>query len=110
MCVCLCVCVFVCVCVYAVTRLSQHIDRIPECVVAGRALYCSYCYQLILVYLCMYIHSCNAWYHETVHASHMNIIALLLVKAATGLIGGDLSHELHVVADIGEDTVVSCPE
>ena len=59
-------------------------------------------------YICTYIR--NAWYHKTVHASHMNIITLLSVKAATGLIGGDLSHELHVVADIGEDTVVSCPE
>ena len=104
----MCLCVCVCVCVVA--RLSQHIYRILECVVAGRALYCSYCYQLVLVYLRMYILIRNAWYHKTVHASHMNIITLLSVKAATGLIGGDLSHELHVVADIGEDTVVSCPE
>ena len=34
----------------------------------------------------------------------------LLVKAATGLTGGDLSHEFHVIADIGEDTVVTCPK
>ena len=99
-------------CVCVVARLSQHIYRILECVVAGRALYCTAInwYWYTYVCTCTYILIRNAWYHKTVHASHMNIITLLSVKAATGLIGGDLSHELHVVADIGEDTVVSCPE
>ena len=31
------------------------------------------------------------------------------VEAATGAIGGSLSHEFHVLADSGEDALVSCP-
>ena len=31
------------------------------------------------------------------------------MQAPTGLIGGDLSHEFHVTAPIGEDTVITCP-
>ena len=30
------------------------------------------------------------------------------VKAATGNIGGSLSHEYHVVSSVGEDTLVFC--
>lgn len=31
------------------------------------------------------------------------------VQASSGMIGGDLSHEYHVTAPIGEDTVITCP-
>ncbi len=31
------------------------------------------------------------------------------VEAATGAIGGSLSHEFHVLAESGEDALVSCP-
>ena len=31
------------------------------------------------------------------------------VEAATGAIGGSMSHEFHVLADSGEDALVSCP-
>ena len=50
---------------------------------------------------------------ETVHVYNVSewiFTALALVKATTGVIGGDLSHEFHVTADIGEDRVVTCPE
>ncbi len=32
------------------------------------------------------------------------------VEADTGAIGGSMSHEFHVLADTGEDAIVSCPE
>ena len=35
---------------------------------------------------------------------------LLLVAGDTGLMGGKLSHEFHVVSDIGEDRILVCPE
>lgn len=31
------------------------------------------------------------------------------VEADTGQIGGSLSHEYHLLADVGEDAIVSCP-
>jgi prolyl-tRNA synthetase len=35
-------------------------------------------------------------------------LPVLRVKADSGLIGGDQSHEYHVAADIGDDALVSC--
>ncbi len=32
------------------------------------------------------------------------------VEADTGSIGGTMSHEFHVLADTGEDSIVSCPD
>ena len=31
------------------------------------------------------------------------------VEADTGQIGGTLSHEYHLLADVGEDAIISCP-
>ena len=50
---------------------------------------------------------CNT-YIQFIHIQ--SSISHYLVRAASGLIGGDLSHEFHVTADIGEDTVVTCPK
>ena len=43
------------------------------------------------------------------HSFHLILSLIFPVQAPTGLIGGDLSHEFHVTAPIGEDTVITCP-
>lgn len=35
-------------------------------------------------------------------------LILTLVRATTGTIGGSLSHEYHIPAAVGEDTLITC--
>jgi prolyl-tRNA synthetase len=54
----------------------------------------------------------TATYHEVCEAYESIFRTLSLpvmrVNAATGNIGGSLSHEYHVVSPVGEDTLVLC--
>lgn len=33
-----------------------------------------------------------------------------IVKGSSGDIGGDSSHEFHIISDVGEDEVLFCPQ
>ncbi|WP_297360182.1 proline--tRNA ligase [Acidiferrobacter sp.] len=52
--------------------------------------------------------------YEVMYATYQRIFTRLglrfrAVRADTGSIGGDASHEFHVVADTGEDAIITCP-
>ncbi len=52
--------------------------------------------------------------YEVMHATYQRIFTRLglrfrAVRADTGSIGGDASHEFHVLADTGEDAIITCP-
>ena len=52
--------------------------------------------------------------YEIMYATYQRIFTRLglrfrAVRADTGSIGGDASHEFHVLADTGEDAIITCP-
>ena len=52
--------------------------------------------------------------YEVMYATYQRIFTRLglrfrAVRADTGSIGGDASHEFHVLADTGEDAIITCP-
>ncbi|MDO4544367.1 MAG: proline--tRNA ligase [Clostridia bacterium] len=55
-------------------------------------------------------------YYELCHAAYERIYArcgvpeVISVKSDSGMMGGKVSHEFMLLADIGEDTIVICPE
>ncbi len=53
-------------------------------------------------------------HYEIMHATYTRIFTrcglnFRPVEADSGAIGGDVTHEFHVLADTGEDTIVTCP-
>lgn len=55
-------------------------------------------------------------YYEEVYSAYMRIFSriglknFIAVKSDTGMMGGSVAHEFMLLTDIGEDTIVICPQ